>query len=220
MTEILIQPFDPEEALNAEQIRSKVDYILDLIHSHEMRLGRSYAQLGSLLLKVESNQYWINFGYQKFSEYMRYVRDRIGRQRSQVYEYLAVAKILLPYLSESQLEDVGITKAEELKRFVKMSLVRPPIQLMDIALDSNMTAEQLRVAVNSVLHHEEEPKGKWRDLGGSYWTDEEWEEYQQAFELAKRVEPSIPQTNPDHVILKEVIIRFSQEFTSSYADIL
>ena len=218
MTDIVIQPFSEIAQQNAEQVASEVDWLLDQIHAHELRLGSSYARLGALLLEVKKNQYWITYGYQRFGSYMDFVRGKIDRRRSQVYEFLSVAEALLPYLTEGQLEDIGITKAHELKRFVKMSLVRPPVQLMDAALDPKITSAELRVEVNKILHHEEEPQGRWRDLGGAYWADEEWAEYQQAFELARRVDPPIPINTPDHVVLKIVLSRFSQEFIGTYSE--
>ena len=102
----------------ANKLAEDIDELLGQIAGHEIKLARSYARLGGFLREVKNQQYWIAYGYDRFSSYLEFVRGRIGRERSQVYAILSVAEALLPLMTESELETVGITKAHELRRLV------------------------------------------------------------------------------------------------------
>jgi len=97
----------------------EIDSLLDQICAHELRLSHSYARLGSLLREVKLQQYWLAYGFDRFSSYLETIREKIDRRRSQVYAILSVAEVLLPHISEDKLEEIGITKAHELERLVK-----------------------------------------------------------------------------------------------------
>src|ERR1700726_642208 len=116
MTEITILPLINAE--QAQQLTAAVDSLLESIGRHEHKLSASYAKLGILLSDVESTQAWAPLGFAKFSSYLEDIRKRIDRKRSQIYNYIAVAKALSPYLSEFCLEEIGITKGNELRRLV------------------------------------------------------------------------------------------------------
>ena len=111
-----LPPLNQEAAL---QLGEEINVLLGQISAHELRLARSYARLGGMLREVKKQQFWISYGYNRFSSYLEFVREKIGRQRSQVYAILSVAEALLPLVSEEQLETIGISKAHELRRLVK-----------------------------------------------------------------------------------------------------
>lgn len=192
-------PLNKEAAL---QKRAEIDELLGQISTHEIRLARSYARLGSLIREVKVNQFWVTYGYNRFTEYLEVIREKIGRERSQMYGYLSVAESLLPALTEGQLEDIGYSKAQELRRLVQqggninIEITDPnnqsedtfgTIKLTDYAADPKVTAKQLRVKINEILHIHEENQGLWLDLGGFYATQDERKEIEQFWELGRKL---------------------------------
>ncbi len=190
-------PLNKEAAL---QKRAEIDELLGQISTHEIRLARSYARLGSLIREVKVNQFWVTYGYNRFTEYLEVIREKIGRERSQMYGYLSVAESLLPALTEGQLEDIGYSKAQELRRLVQqggnihIEITDPnnqsedtfgTIKLTDYAADPKVTAKQLRVKINEILHVHEENQGLWLDLSGFYATPDERKEIEQFWEIGK-----------------------------------
>lgn len=210
-------------------LRQEIDSLLDQINSHELRLSHGYAKLGGLLREAEVSSKWKDWGFDRFTLYLAYVGDKINRQKSQVYAILSAATDLLPYMTEEKLEEIGITKAHELRRFVKQSGKRPDIvmndpddsfeigvvQLMEYASRANVTAAQLRVQVNKLLHQEETPKGFWVDLGGCYLTTEEKKLWGRAVELGEQVAEVLP-TMSEHERLKAVVLCMAQEVIGSW----
>lgn len=211
----------------ASALAVDMDALLEQISSHELKLSRSYARLGGLLREVKINQYWIAYGYDRFSSYLEFVRTKIGRERSQVYAFLQVAEALLPLLTEGQLEDIGISKAHELRRLVEQggSLKAEiwdagdpavSVQIMDYASDPKVTAKQLRVKVNELLHIHEDSQGLWLDMQGFYATPDERKEIDQFWEIGKAVfGPKDEQ--PEHAWKKEVFMAAVRECVGTWA---
>jgi hypothetical protein len=223
MTEpVYLPPLNSDQAL---QKRDEIDALLGSINAHELKLAHSYARLGSLLRTVKNEQYWIVYGYERFSSYLQFICEKINRQRSQVYAILTVAETLLPHLSEDQLQTIGINKAHELKRLVKeggnpelviaYDLCENPIRLMDYAADPKVTAAQLRVKVNELLHVHEGPKGNWTDLGGFYLESGERKEMEDFWDRGRQVlELGLEQS--DHVWKKQVFLAAVRECLGSW----
>ena len=218
-----LEPLNKEAAL---QKQAEIDEILNSISAHELRLAKSYARLGSKLKEMKANFYWMSLGYERFSAYLEFIRGRIGRERSQVYAILSVAETLLPAMTEEQLETVGITKAHELKRllkeggnieseFVDKDYAAEAVRIMDYAADPKVTAKQLRVKVNELLHVTEDVQGLWLDLGGFYATQDERKEIEQFWELGKRLlAPKDEQQ--EHVWKKVVFMDAVREAVSTW----
>jgi hypothetical protein len=206
----------------SDNLRSEIDDLLEQINSHQLRLSHSYARLGGMLSEVEKSKEWVNWGFETFPRYMAYVGEKIDRRKSQMYAVLSVATDLLPYLTEEKLEAIGITKAHELRRFVNTSGLRPDVmlaggdvQLMEFAADPKVTAAQLRVEVNKLLHQEEEPQGLWFDLGGCYFTLEEKRTWERAVELGKRM-AEVTSSTSEHGQLKAALLLMAQEVFGSW----
>lgn len=226
-----LEPLNKEAAL---QLASDIDSLLAQISTHELRLAKSYARLGGLLREVKNQQYWIAYGYDRFSSYLEFVRTKIGRERSQVYSILSVAETLLPLMSESSLEAVGISKAHELRRLVKeggniaCSIPdpriefeegkdsRPLIPITDYASDPKVTAKQLRVKVNELLHIHEDVKGSWLDLGGLYATKDERQEIDQFWEVGRKMFAP-PDEHAEHIWKHEVFMAAVRESLSTWS---
>lgn len=192
-------PLNKEAAL---QKRAEIDELLGQIVGHELKLAKSYARLGAMIREVKTQQYWVTYGYNRFTEYLEVIRGKIGRERSQMYGYLSVAESLLPALTEGQLEDIGYSKAQELRRLVQqggnlnaeitLKSDRPElcdewVSIKDYAADPKVTAKQLRVKINEILHIKEENQGLWLDLSGFYATPDERKEIDQFWNLGKQL---------------------------------
>lgn len=225
--EIYLPPLNKDEAI---RLGSEIDSLLDQITSHETRLARSYARLGGMLREVKNQQYWMAYGYDRFSSYLSFICEKIGRQRSQVYAILTVAETLLPLVSEEQLESVGISKAHELRRLVqqggniKSEVLDDTnqtedtcgtVQLMDYASRPKVTAAMLRVKINELLHCHEGPSGNWYDFGGFYATPEERKEIEDFWVLGRKV-LDLTEEKAEHVWKKEVVLASVRESIGSW----
>lgn len=212
-------------------LRQEIDSLLDQINSHELRLEGQRMRLGALLRDAEISGKWKEWGFDRFTLYIAYVGHKINRQKSQVYAILSAATDLLPYMTEEKLEEIGITKAHELRRFVKQSGRRPDVMIEDpyyvgcetelstYASRSEVTAAELRVQINKLLHQEETPQGYWVDLGGCYLTTEEKRLWNQAVEMGERVSEVEP-TASEHEKLKASVLAMAQEAIGSWEPIL
>lgn len=218
-------------------LRQEIDTLLDQINSHELRLEGQRMKLGALLRNAEISGKWKDWGFDRFTLYIAYVGDKINRQKSQVYAILSAATDLLPYMSEEKLEEIGITKAHELRRFVKQSGRRPDVfiddpdmptnesgvqwvkTLLEYATQEGVTAAQLRLQINKLLHQEETPQGYWLDLGGCYLTPEEKRLWVRARELGERVSEVDPLAS-EHEKLKASVLAMAQEAIGSWEPML
>jgi hypothetical protein len=224
-----LEPLNKEAAI---RLSEDIDSLLGQIAGHEIKLARSYARLGGLLREVKNQQYWIAYGYDRFSSYLEFVRGRIGRERSQVYAILSVAEALLPLMTEAELEAVGITKAHELRRLVgqggnvRTEILDPDdqtedscgsVQIMDYASRPKVTAKQLRVKVNELLHIHEDRKGLWLDLEGFYATPDERKEIDQFWEVGKTLFGPKDERS-DHIWKKEVFMAAVRECYSTWVN--
>lgn len=223
-----LEPLNKEAALLVAQ---EIDALVGQISAHELRLAKSYARLGSKLREVKNQQYWMTYGFERFSSYLENIRSRIGRERSQVYAILSVAETLLPLMSENQLETIGITKSHELRRLVneggnieaeiclksdQPGIGDESVRIMDYASDPKVTAKQLRVKVNEILHIHEDAQGLWLDLQGFYATPDERKEIDQFWELGRKL--LVPKDEQqDHVWKKIVFMDAVREALSTWS---
>ena len=208
-----LEPLNKEAAT---KLAVDMDALLEQISAHEIKLARSYARLGGLLREVKLNQYWISYGYERFSSYLEFIRGKIGRERSQVYAILQVAEALLPLLTEGELETVGISKAHELRRFVEQGGSLQTEGIVDYAADPKVTAKQLRVKVNELLHVHEGPRGPWLELNGFYATADERKEIDQFWVLGRQV-LQIPAEAEEYEAKKQIFMAAVREFVGTYS---
>jgi hypothetical protein len=139
-------------------------------------------------------------------------------------------------MSEEQLETVGITKAHELRRLVAQggnlqailfeSQSSDPcpgeeksvVRIMDYAADPKVTAKQLRVKINEVLHVHEDVQGLWYDPQGFYATPDERKEIDQFWQWGKTF-LQIKDEQPEHVWKKEVFLAAVRECLGAWAEV-
>ena len=202
-------------------LREEIDSLLDQINSHELRLDGKRMRLGFLLREAEVSGKWKDWGFERLSLYIAYVGNKINRQKSQVYAILSVATDLHDHISEEELEQIGITKAQELRRFVKegrrLDVVIPDsdMTLAQYAAQPKVTAAQLRVQVNRLLHQEETPQGYWFDLGGCYFLPDEKKTWLRAVELGKQ-QAGVKRETSEHQQLQQALVLIAQEVIGSW----
>jgi hypothetical protein len=213
-----LTPLQEKEA--AQKVTEQIDFILNSIKMNEMSLATGYANLGTQLLKIRTEKYWIVLGYKSFGAYIETIKERIDRGRTQIYQFIGVAECLLPSINESQLGQMGISKALELKRIVSEKGCKPPQVLIDSAINPHTTREELRKQVFGYLHKQEEPQGIYFDLGGIYLSAGEREEIKRAFDVAARVDPVIPIEWQDHQRKKEIMLRLAREFLGTWEELV
>lgn len=214
----ILPPESTELVSPAENARIAVDRLLEDIRDNELGLAANYARLGAVLFDVRKNRYYPDWGFPSFGSYIASLADRVQKERSQLYAYISVAEKLLPFMPEHQLVAMGISKAEQLKRFVQQSGLRPTQTLLDSALDENVTIKGLREEVFKELRQEPDPKGRWFDVGGFYLLADEKAEVDLAIRMAKMIDPLIPHDIPAHMQMKEVVLRWSREFIATWQE--
>lgn len=225
MTELELSPgvtletpsaLDKPKALSA---LAEIEVLIDSIVEDEQRLNSRWVELGIQVHDVRTKKYWLNAGYKNFGEYVEYVGKRVKKGRSQIYQYTTVAEKLLPQISAETLTEMGITDANELKKLATSSGKLIPQEIINSALDPEKTTEQLIAEIAGSTNQQPEEKGKWFNLGGFYLTDDEKKLVESAFKTATQLDPVVPHDIPQHVQTKEVVVRWCQEFLSTYQEI-
>ena len=142
---------------------------------------------------------------------------RFGIGKSQLYVGMGIARNLLPSVTEKDLINIGITKAGRLSKYVEQSgQTTIPEEVLQVARDPKKTSGDLDELVNSKLHNVPNERGKWINLGGFFVTEDERKEIEESIEIAKGIDPTIPNTIPEWMQIKEVILRWQREFRSSW----
>jgi len=208
-----------EEQLEAQSLKDEIDQIAEGIANGERDLNTSWVKLGSRVHKVRSKKYWKTYGAHSFGAYVLSLEPKIQKKRSQVYVCVGVIETLGSQLSDEQLEEMGITRASVLKKYVQISGKIVPQTLIDAALDRTKDIDQFRADVSSELHEVPQEKGSWWELGGFFVTPEEKILIKDTIEMVKQVDPPIPHDIPEHEQNKLTFLRLCMEFRSTYGGI-
>lgn len=208
--------FTPEELADAERTSEQIEEVAGLIKTHERTISSSWVKLGSLAHKVRQRKYWSVYGHHSFGSFVASLEPKVNRKRSQVYLCVGVVETLGSQISEDKLQEMGITAAHELEKYAKESGKLVPQELIDFALDPEKDVDNLRAEIAEALHKSPDEKGKWLSLGGFFATNDEKILWEETVELAKNIDPPIPHDLPEHVQLKEVVLRLCMEFMSTY----
>lgn len=200
----------------AQAVGLEVESLLGRIVEQATGLESNYARLGSLLLTVRNERYWIILGHETFGSYLKSLRERLGTGRTQLYQMIAIADTLVPLLGEEGLSDIGKSKAIELRRIVSTTGRRPSEEIIEQAKDKNVTVDTIREMAFKEMHGEPPPNGSYLHLGGFFVTPDERAEIKQAIECAKHTDPLIPNDQPESIQMKEVMLRFCREFYATY----
>ena len=217
MTEGIVQQPEPEYALQASRTREEIENELLAIQTHEHALAHGYVKLGGFLAHARQEKYWIPWGFKSWGAYILSIRDKVEKGRSRIYQIIGVVETLLPEVGEEALNQMGISKALELKRLktAKPDTVLTP-ELVAKATDDKTTIEDLRKEIFERHDVAPESCGTYRDLGFFYATAAEWEEFQRGYNLAARVGDPVPAAAPDWLRTKIIQQKLVAEFLATY----
>lgn len=213
----LVETFSSEEKLRAKNVQSEIEVVAGEINFNKKVLESNYVKLGSLVNEVREKKFWLLGDYNNFGEFLIYCEKKFHLGHSQLYGYMGVSRNLLPNISESDLCEMGITKASVLSKHVEQG-GKVTSDLLQSALNKGTKTDELKAESNINLHKIVDlQKGRWYDLGGFYATEEEILELEQGYKAARETDPPISRDLPEWIVRKEVQRRLAQEFAGSYA---
>lgn len=208
--------FEPCPVHAGEALRQAIYEQLGAAAENETVLEHSWMKLGALLVKFKAAEYWRTLGYQTFADFMLELRDKYNRGRTQLWSYLTVAEKLLPIIPAATLEEIGITKALEIKRALASGKTIPP-EIIEAARKQTTTIKELRAALGAALNFSMGGQpGTWFDFNGTYLTAEEREEFRQAVKLTITLLEIAPHV-PEHIQRKEIFFAWLREFIGTHA---
>jgi TusA-related sulfurtransferase len=212
---IITQPLEVEVVSIFDQIDSQIKRLLSV----ESELDHGYAKLGLLLTEVSENEMWRDTQFKSFDDYLSSLSDRFHRGRTMLYHYFSAVREMRPYLSEEQMNKMGISKLSILKKATKELGFPPNNNVIETALDPEKTVSDVRksVAQNHKLT-EQEQTGTWFDLGGFFATAEERLVIRQALEAAWHTDPVVQKTVKESIRLKEGLLRLAMEYLSTHGE--
>lgn len=210
--------FDPV-VYEAEVLRVKIYNELEGSAVTSFALEQSWTRLGIMLSMFKAKECWRQYPdlYKNFDDFMEELKVRFKRGRTQLWGYLSVAENLLPSVGAEKLEQMGISKALELKRALKKLEGKPlPQALLDSALDPAKTTKELRGDIGKALNLTPEPDGTWFDLDGFFMSADERKEFKEAVIVTEGI-LGLKRELPDHIRRKEVILAWMKEYYGTHA---
>jgi hypothetical protein len=207
-----------------ETLRQAIYGELKQIIPTEASLERGYARLGGLLAAFKSCEGWRGLNgadgqpYPNFDAFMLELRERYNRGRTQLYQFCSVAEKLLPMISADTLDEMGISKATEIKRAiggVPGRAVTP--EILEAARNPKVTIKQLRAILADAFNiTDERPAGQWFDFGGAYLTPDERKAFVDAVKVTTAI-LGLKNDVPDHIQRKEIFLAWAAEFEGTHA---
>lgn len=205
----------------ANVLRDKIYAVLQNIGAAEAGLEHSYVRLGELLLSFEKAECWRALGYVGFNAFLADLYVRFRKRQTQLYQYTRVAEKLLPYISAATLDEIGISKALELKRALKYSN-KPASEVLsaevvDAARDSKKTIRELRAILQqaNTLPPDEKLQMVWVDFGGAYMSAEQKTEYLATVKMTLAL-LGVPRETPEWLQHKIVFEAWYKEFAGTH----
>ena len=184
----------------------------------DARTERGYTHLGRLLLEVAEMQYW-RIHFVSFRDYLKSVSQISKRTVEQLQRYFLTVRDLSEEFTLEQLEQIGITKAMQLRKARDYALVLP-LSIRDAALDSKINSRDLKrlISITLKLPEEETEDGEWMDLGFEFYvTAEERATIEQAINVAKHTEPLTKSTIAESAQMKDVVLKWCMEFLGAHS---
>ena len=212
--EIVLKPQDDVAHLRIQEVDSMIEELLAAEH----KLEHGYATLGGLLMEVQNNKYWQDLGYPSFGKYISHLSEKHHKGRSQLYHYFGTVKELAPFVEPEALNEMGISKAAELKPFARAGTLTP--EIVEQAKDSKVTVKDLRKILFDSDEVEGAPqtqKGEWLDLECAFYvTSEEKKEILDALKAAANTDPIEPISAKPWQKMKSIIIKMSREYLAGH----
>lgn len=210
----------PDNQIEAVKVFQQVDILVARLAAAEDNLEHGYAQLGFLLTEISEKSYWRG-QHESFGQYVAELSEKFNRGRTQLYNYFSTVRELKDHVSETQLTEMGITKASELRRAVKSSGVGPSQEIISAAADPKTTVADVRKLLFDAkqIPAEDAEKSQWLDLEASFYvTADEKLIIQEAIKLAERTDPIIQKDIKQSARMKEIILRFAIEYANSHGE--
>lgn len=210
---------------DAQGLRERIYTELGRIGVAEGTLEHSYVRLGSALAEFKRGEYWRDLksakgtAYLNLDEFMVELRERYRKGRTQLWAYLSVCEKLLPSIPAVKLDEIGISKAQELKRALKYVPNRQFAEnVITTAADSKVTIKELRAVLHETYEIVDDgrPAGTWFDFGGAYLTTEERKEFVDAIRVCVRV-LGLKKETADWIQRKECLLAMAREFLGTHA---
>lgn len=208
--------------VSAEKLREDLYQQMEALAASEFSLARRYVCFGKALLQFKQQECWRALGYVTFNAFITELVTKWGRKRTQIYAYLSVVEVLLPTIPAAQLEEMGISKAMELKyalekqQKTKSGAVIPE-EIIAAALRKQTTGKELRAMIGEAFCQKDDREpGTWYDWGGSYLTPNE----KKLFTDAARVTIvllGIQKSTPEHIQRKAIFLAWAEEFYGTHA---
>ena len=214
MTNLSHKKLDVEQACD---LQSEIYTELASLAAKENELDHSYVRLGALLVLYKQSESWRAHGYANFDDFMEGLRARFNRARKTLYKYLGVVENLLPVVTAEDLNDIGISKAMELKYALSFPGRKITPEVLAAAKDENVTVKQLRAVLHLeyTLPPDQRPTGTWFDCGGWYMDKEERVEFVEAIKVGMAV-LGIRKETPEWQQRKLIIMTALQEFLAAH----
>ena len=126
-----------EQVLDAQEVSifDRIDSLLEGLLLRENQLDHGYATLGLLLTEVSEKELWRGAGFTSFDKYLTSLIDKYHRGRTQIWNYFSSVREMKPYLTEGQMNTMGISKLNVLKRATKQLGFPPNDTVIKAALD-------------------------------------------------------------------------------------
>ena len=208
MTEVLMN-------VVAQEKLAATETLVKTLAAAEGQLELGYAKLAHALAEISEFRYWQG-AYKSFGEFVQHISDTYNLGKSQLYSYMAAARDLGDSVTEDQMNTMGISKALALRE-AKNSTGEIPPAALTAALDPTVAVKDIRKLLYDAGTITKPEDGTWYDLDYScYVTDEERAEINDAARAARRMDPPISESLPDHMQRKEILLRFSREFLATY----
>jgi hypothetical protein len=215
----ILEPPTKAQKEEAHKIHQQILAIMNEAHAKEAELQSSYIKLGSLIFTMQAKSLWIPLNYSTWTEYFTFLQEKFDSSRSSLYAYMSIAKTLQPIVGEKKLLDMGVTKAGDLKKAVVASGKAPSPEILAQAVNPKISTKQFRQDLFEEMHvKDHNEKGTWFDMGGFYLTPDEKIELLETLDLAKNIDPPIPNSLPEHVQRKAAIMRLVHEFKSTWGN--
>jgi len=212
-----VSAFTEEEKREADKLQTEIDNALKTIQLATNTAARSWLRLGAAVHRVQEKLYWMLWGFASFGQYVDSIKNKVEKGRTQIYNAVSVVKQLGPYVDQSSLDQMGISKASLLASYIRRTSLKPPENLIEQAKDSKVTIAELKAAIFEAEHQKDmPPHTTYFDLGGIYVTSDEKAEILRAFEVAAKVDPPISNECPEVRQRTEIILRLAREFLATY----
>lgn len=204
-------------ATRTHELDTTINRLVDEISASIFEQNRKFIRLASALLEMQVNGYWRNLGFASWNGYLGSLKDRVNKNRTQLYGYVQVAAALLPCMTEAKLEDIGITKGLILAKGMRISKLRPSQHLIDYAANPKNTTEEVEAEMNREFKiHQPTDTAKWFEIG-FYATEDQILELKQAAETAKRTDPVTSHTLSESAQWLDVLLKWAEEYEGTYA---